>query len=260
MGRAIEETIYGGAISAHNAQLVVELVGPAGAGKTSLVTALVQRDQQIQAGIPPYFRRTEDIPFFARNSLLFLPTLIHLLSESRGKQPSLREVAWMVTLQGWHHCFRFPPSHGRRVIILDQGPLFMLADLASLVPQETTDRSLTKWWNTIIKQWAGTLDMVIWLDSADRILMDRIRSRDKWHVMKDGTDPELSKFLGDSRESYRKVLGMLLAYRADLKLFRFDTGEESLEGIVKKLLEGFGFDEYGIKFIPDGLAKPAYSK
>jgi adenylate kinase family enzyme len=260
MDRTIEKTITGGTIRTHAAKLVVELVGPAGAGKTTLAKTLVQRNNRIHACTPPYFRRIENLPFFVKSTLLFLPAFIHLLYDSHGRRLTPREIVWLVTLTGWHHWFGRRSFTDNKIVILDQGPVFMLADLYGFGSQDLMNKKVRNWWNSLFKQWADTLDMVIWLDATDQILMERIRSRDKWHLVKDRSDAEMVKFLGDYRESFNKVLSLLVANRAELKVIRFDTEQESLDSVVDKLLVVFGLDEFAVEFVRDGSVEPVYDK
>lgn len=53
---------------------IVELVGLAGTGKTTLAQALRQCSNRIWVGEQPNFRRIGHIPFFAWNVLVMLPT------------------------------------------------------------------------------------------------------------------------------------------------------------------------------------------
>ena len=93
-----------------------------------------------------------------------------------------------------------------------------------------------KWWQTAFQDWANTLDLIIWLDAADRILIERIQARYKWHVMKGKQEDEIIQFLGEYRQAYEDVISMLLLNSAHLEILRLDTSLETIEVLEEKLL------------------------
>jgi thymidylate kinase len=224
------------------APLVVELVGPAGAGKTSLARALNQCNEKILIGTSPYFRRIRDIPFFTRNILLLLPTFLHMYRSNSGRRLTLRELARVVTLNGWHRVLG-QASKKYQIVILDQGPIFMLAELHAFGPENLKDQSAQKWWETMYRQWAATLNLVIYLDALDTHLVERIRTRAKSHVVKEKTKPEVFGFLAHYRWAFEHVVSTLTANQNSLRVVCFDTAQESLDGIVNRLLAEFGLKE-----------------
>jgi len=215
---------------------IVELAGPAGAGKTTLAHALAQQSDNIRLCDPPYYRRTEHLPFFVANSLLLLPTIRHLWRYRDGRQLTPREMAWMVILKGWPRVLaRQAPSDGK-VAVLDQGPVYILAELSRFGPASLQSPSARKWWDRTIEQWATTLDMVIWLDTSDTTLLERIRTRNKWHVIKHESAVEALGFLARCRRAYGQVLSALTTKAGGPKMLRFDTALASVDEIVSQLL------------------------
>ena len=229
--------------------LIVELVGPAGAGKTTLAQALNQCSRNTLISIPPYFRRIEHIPFFARNTLLLSPTLLHLYFTKDGRWLTPKEMAWMVTLKGWHRALGRQASHNGTITLLDQGPVFMLAWLYGFGPKNLRGQSAKKWWSSTSKQWADTLDMVIELDTSDTILLERIRTRGKWHSVKGQSEAEVFEFLAHWRAAYEQVLSALTADGRGPKVFHFDSARQSLDEIVNRVRVLLGFTDYNDKIV-----------
>ena len=78
---------------------IIELVGPAGAGKSTLARALAERYENAARRFQPYWRDGRQIPYFARNTLASLPAFAELLSHRDGKRLGRDEVAWVVNLR-----------------------------------------------------------------------------------------------------------------------------------------------------------------
>jgi len=215
--------------------LITELVGPAGAGKTTFMQALKQRSNRIQTSALPDSRSIKGIPFFARNTLSLLPILICLYRNNDGRWPVPRDIARMVILEGWHRELGRQASNNN-LIVLDQGPVYILAGLCSLGSENLKSQSAKKWRDRMYKQYADTLDVVIWLDTCDTTLIERIHARHKEHVVKNISISEGIDFLARCRLAFEEVLSVLTAESRDLKVLHFDTAESSPDEIVDSVL------------------------
>ena len=216
-----------------NSPLIVELVGPAGAGKTTLSRALSQRDDRILVGVGLQLRKGQHIPIFVGHVPLLLPTLLRRYRSSR--RFTWDEIKAMVYLRAWPGVLRQQASNNTAVILLDHGPIFKLATLFAFGPDKLRSQGFEKWWNRMFKQWAQTLDIAIWLDAPDSTLVGRINSRTQGHAVKGKPQEEAYQFLARYRISYEQIFAKLAAYGGP-KLLQFDTDQASIEQIADEVL------------------------
>jgi len=214
--------------------LVVEIIGPAGAGKTTLLRALSQRHKKIQPGFR--LSNIRKIPFFISNTFSLLPTYLRQYRHSRWF--NWRETRSMVYLKAGLHVLGQQASNNDMVTILDHGPIYRLAFLRGLGPEITTSQLYTRWWASLLNQWTATLDIVIWLDAPNVILLERIRARDRWHTIKEKCEQEAYEFLTHYRTFLEQTIAESVIDR-QLTLLRFDTNQESVEQIADKILATF---------------------
>jgi len=217
--------------------LIVELVGPAGAGKTTLSRVLSQRDEKILTAAEIELRKIEHIPIFVAN-VPFLLSIIFSRSRS-GRSFTWEELKYIVYLRGWSRLIRQQALNNGTVILLDHGPVFKLATLNAFGPERLKSKGFEDWWRNMLYQWAYTLDMVIWLDAPDTILMERINNRDQRHAVKEKSEQEVANFLACYRSSYEQILTKLIA-NGRPRLLQFDTNQASLEQITDGLLVACG--------------------
>ncbi len=211
--------------------LIVELVGPAGAGKTAALRALGQRADSVQPGLR--IDRLRYLPIIIWHTLALASTGFELLEESpRSWWPGMRHLVRLRTL---HAVLAREASPSHRAIILDEGPVFSLSRLSMFQNASLGNGRLARAWRTILDRWAGTLDVVIWLDAPDPVLAQRIRSRSKFHQVKEATDQQLYEFLGRYRSAYREVLARLTA-AGHVRLVEMDTDGESADQAAAKIL------------------------
>ena len=120
---------------------VVEIVGPAGAGKTTLSHGLDCFDKSIRLENFPDVRKVADAPFFISNGVKLIPSLLRLY-RSDSRHLTRREFAWMSILVGWSSLLRKEARDGNKVIILDQGPVYLLTEMRLFGPEYLRQKQL----------------------------------------------------------------------------------------------------------------------
>lgn len=240
---AMDETLAdqpGGRISR---SYVIELVGPAGAGKSSLAQVMRQASYQVVAWNPPNFRDVHSLPFFASNTLQTAPHLLRYVLTQPSTPDYTSQMASIVILNGWHRRFSKNNLTGGEVLLLDQGPVYLLTDLFELNPAYCRDGFIQKWQAGLYRRWAQAIDLVVWLDAPDLILADRIRRREKQHTVKHSSDREISRFLYLCREALDQTLLKLTRLNRGLKILEFDTSTVSPLGIAAQIFSCLGLTE-----------------
>jgi shikimate kinase len=213
--------------------LIVEIVGPAGAGKTTLSRILRRRNEKILEAADIELRKVGHLPIFAGHAPLMLPVFLRRCRPSRWF--TWDEIKAIVYLKAWPRVLRRQASNNDTVILLDQGPVFRLATLHAFGPDRLKSPGFDRWWDSMFKQWAFTLDVVIWLDAPATVLVERINARDKRHAVRGKSELEAHQFLARYRMSYEQVLAQLRAYR-ELTLLQFDTDHAPVEQIADEVL------------------------
>ena len=220
---------------------IIELVGPAGAGKTTLAHALARRCSGAEIKSPPYFRDLDEFPFFGWNAIRFLPVLTRMMLDPQRRNPSPRQVIWMLTLQGWHH--RLARAGSGKVTLLDQGAVFIMTDLCRMRCINLNDRLVKNWWMRMVSDWAFALDAVILLDAPNRSLVDRIRAREKWHLMKNRPEADLTAFLEDYRVWFERVVAQLTVKNHALQVIQLNTASGNVEEMAGRIILELGLPE-----------------
>ena len=180
--------------------VVVELVGPAGAGKTTLAQGVSKQDGSVRAGLSLWGLPR---PKLIESAIALTPTIIG--SVLRGSRNRLKwgEMAQMIRLGALRRVVRHEASK-HRVILLDEGPVFALSWLDVFFTRNG-DRA-AGWRRRMVADWASLLDVVVFIDASDSTLAQRIRTRDKDHMVKDRSDDEIYGFAAGFRKAFDRVI------------------------------------------------------
>jgi thymidylate kinase len=217
---------------------IMEIIGLAGAGKTTLCEVLKTNPDKIVYIKFPKVRKIKDAPFFVWYGLLLVPTLLRLYNHT-SRRLTEREFAWMVVLNSWPFILKKVMKKTAKVIVLDQGPIYLLAELRESGPEFLKSKQAEKLWREIYFRWATTLDLLVWLDAPDTILMERIRTRDHEHIVKNEPDSKVFEFFAHFRRDYDLIVGRLEAISPGFRIQRFDTCELKASEIADRLFADF---------------------
>ena len=206
---------------------LVELVGVAGAGKTTLLEALRHRDPNLCTH--PKVGTVRRLDLLARHILRFAPRLLD--RAHRGRWLSWHELRLMAYLEGW-----LPSAIQRtRPTLFDHGPIYILVQLGEFGPPLVSSRDFQAWWRAARSNWARALDLVVWLEAPDTVLLPRIDARDQRHAVKHKPVETAGEFLARYRKGYEELLDEM-GDEGHFRLMRFDTSRVPLAAMTEEVL------------------------
>lgn len=215
--------------SARRSGELIEIAGPAGCGKTTLVDALAARIP-IHPGVTPCDRSC--IPLALR-LLPLLPASFVWGELKHGRVP--REMLRsMVYVESWLSERSRRAYHDSAPVLYDHGPFFRLATLEAFGPP--VRGGLRRWWESMREAWSGAMNLIVWLDAPDDVLLERIRTRDRDHACKQMSDDEARAWLGRYRDAFDSSLAVLEEHRPK-DVVRYDTSTLNPDEIADSLLE-----------------------
>jgi hypothetical protein len=211
--------------------LLLELVGLAGTGKSSLGKAISHRNENIRLVTPP--RKAKYVPFLIRNALNWLPTYIYRYGHTRWftwKEMMLMAHLTMLPT----HLKQQSHSHGT-VAILDPGAFCWLTELREFGPPIATCQRYESWWSSMFDRWAALVDTIIWLDAPDEILLERIHTRDQWHEVQCMSPAEAVECFARYRKWYGEMISGMMANDSP-RVLRFRTDQVSTDQMASEVL------------------------
>lgn len=205
---------------------VVELAGPAGAGKTT-VARLLQ-------GASPSVVTTPSTGRLRLTSGLvrMMPRLAAARLSAPGRSWSRGELRNLGYLSAWQS--QLGANEGVvGLVVLDHGPVFRLASLAQNGPPMTCTRSFAGLWRQLAQEWGELLDLVVWLDAPDSELLKRIRGRERCHRIKAAAPAEAAAFLNSYRAAYRTTLSAVTQGRT--RVVELDSGAQRPDELAAQI-------------------------
>jgi len=211
--------------------VIVELVGPAGAGKTAVLREIGRRDPRVRAGLS--IDRLRFSAEMARHAVALLPTMLAL--GQRSPNSWWRGTLHLLRLRTLPSVLAHQADSAFRAIILDEGPVFSLSRLCVFQNANRTGGRITREWHAALERCVRWLDGIVWLDASDEVLLQRIRTRDKAPIIKNGTEADLARLLTQYRDAYRDVLAAVRAV-GGVRIIEVDTARESSQQVADDIL------------------------
>ena len=198
---------------------VVELAGPAGAGKTTLARLVAAADpSSTTVGL-----RTGR-PRLALASMGALPRLAAARVVAPGRWWTRDELRDLAYLRAWRAAVgREQDADG--LLLLDHGPVFRLASLRANGPAMAGSKPFDTLWTGLARDWGRLLDVVVWLDAPDGVLLRRIDARSRAHRIRGADEDRAAGFLARYRAAYRTTLDVVTSGGA--RLVELDTASGS---------------------------------
>lgn len=198
--------------------LLIEIIGLAGSGKTTLTRLLSQKNPNFQIGL--HLSKIKAYSHLINPSILFLPTFV--TSDWGDRWFDWRETKAIMFMYAWQRQLKRYIPQNIDVVLFDHGPIYWLTRLRAMGPEFTKSRPFERWWENQLLLWAMLLDCVIWLDAPDEILINRIQSREQDHIVKAESVGNIYKFLSGFRSAFDQSTNLVTTQKKT-KIFSFYT-------------------------------------
>jgi hypothetical protein len=209
---------------------IIELAGVAGAGKSTLLRAMNQRNGKIKR--PPLPSKVFYLPFLRRIFSTWLPLYLKSYRDSRWL--TLEEIRNMGYLDTWLSYIRTINRTRQNIYVLDPGSAYWLSSLQAFGPHITKNPQYQSWWKNKFEQWSSALDAIIWLDAPEDLCLQRVLSRDEWHVIKERPVDSALCELKCYRDYYEQIIPDM-ASKHPLKVLHFHTDQISTDQMVDQI-------------------------
>ena len=215
-------------------QTLVEIIGVAGSGKSSLARAL---EGQGYFG-PPFISASN--PRHLAVMLRSLPRLWLLVAHNLIRRPrfSWADFKLMAYITGWRQFLGTTPGLSASTLVFDQGPLYALGRLEAKGLGIASTRTYERWWREMLRSWAAEISLIVWVDATNEKLLERINERPQDHAIKGLPTDDGIRFIDHYRTVFNRLLALVEKQDAS-EIARFDTttlDTDRLAQLVGKLV------------------------
>lgn len=226
----IVPTAVGRRLAALTGDRKVEILGIAGAGKSTLVTLLAS-DAGVEKAPFIHSRRPSHLVQVVRGTPRLLPILISGLT--RSPRISWPEFKLLVYVTRWRLFLGRRTAPGA-VLLFDQGPLYALVRLRAEGKPFTTRQAFGRWSEEMLGSWVSELTTLVFLDAPDPILWGRINQRPQDHKAKGEEAKAGLRFIARYRRTFEDVLRRVEELGGP-QVLRFDTSVATAAAIAEKV-------------------------
>ena len=223
---------------------IIELIGPAGAGKSAVAEELARMPGVLCTSI-----WRVPLAELAWATVCTIPSGAMLMRRARA--PLSRELRHVARLRALLNFLDRDALSAFTHVVLDEGAIYTLAWLQVIGHHVFNDQRTQSWRHYIAGLWAAQLDEVVRLDAPDAILAQRLRSRAKLHVLSNAPDRAVTAFSMRYRSAFAATLGLVQRHgRFVLRDFRTDrwspaeiaqqiiSGTSALPAPVREVVHG----------------------
>lgn len=227
----VAEPLHPGARRIPARPVVVELVGPAGVGKSTVADELAGRDDTRRVsvwGLP--------LRLVSRSAVRLVPTFLQVCFDSRALP--WREMKYMIRLGALHQLLSQGTVQRHRLIVLDEGPAFVLSWLRVFGAERLLrSAAYERWVQRTLTAWVRLLDVVVSLDAPDAVLAQRIRSRAKPHLIRHQSDQQIAAFTARFRTAFASVIPALASLNGTRQV-ALPAGAQDPQAVAARVLQG----------------------
>jgi AAA domain len=209
--------------------LLVEVIGPAASGKTTLMRSLCESRQGVRAGMG--LGKLAHVRSSLRTFGMLVPLWARLHRDDRWLDR--REMRSIARLETWSWALAHGHVPAAEAIVLDHGPLYRLARLRAFGPSLTTSEPFLAWWRRAHRFWIDSLDLVVLLDAPDPVLLERVDRRGHWYLSAETDAAAKADFLDRYRRAFEDVLEPA---SSSTSLLRFRTDDRTTEEIAGEVV------------------------
>jgi hypothetical protein len=216
--------------------ILVEIMGPAGAGKTSVVGALRRMAPTVRAGLDVPRRRW--FPAMLRRMTPIF--MLWLARYRRDRWFTWNEMKLIAFLDVWLSVVERP---GRASVptVFDHGPVYRLARIREFGPAVARSDRFERWRIASLRRWLDVLDVVVSLDAPDDVLLARVDRRGHWWLSEDRPIEEKHEFYARYRRVFESALSTPVPHPPRVVAIRSD--EETPDQIARRVLSAIEYED-----------------